>query len=205
MTWIPFLEVVPRTSLESLALLQNQFIWFPSTRRRYHLQNGSWSEPLKPTGAGTERSAIHTQQFGYNHCSAVVSSLSQFIMIAPCYKCFVFSKGPHHLIWPVSIRVLQQQKLAPAWNRSHQKWPQRKNLYPLQTTLQALDCSCNPCPPWLTQSCLPGQCVVARTTEHEQGLWGEQRCSRSLGSGIFPPSPDAFRGLNFSQSDIGTI
>lgn len=34
---------------------------------------------------------------------------------------------------------------------------------------------------------------------------GEQLCSSNLGTGIPSPSPDAFRGLTFSQSDIGTI
>lgn len=34
---------------------------------------------------------------------------------------------------------------------------------------------------------------------------GEQHHSTELGSGIPSPSPDAFRGLTFSQSDIGTI
>lgn len=142
--------------------------------------------------------------FTLSHCSAVVSLLSPLVTTAPYYKCFVCSKGPHYLIWPI-IRVLQQHKLAQAWNKSNQKWPQRENLYPTQTMLQALGWSCCLCPPWLAQ----GTGLASQDTVGWHGQLnmskGKQRCSANLGSGIPSPFPDAFRGLTFSQSDIGTI
>lgn len=101
---IPFLEIISQTLLENL---ENQFIWFSSTRLRAHFQNvnGSWRKALRPTGAGRARCAQDT------------------------------------VGWHGQLNTSQ----------------------------------------------------------------GEQLCSSNLGTGILSPSPDAFRGLTFSQSDIGTI
>lgn len=77
---------------------------------------------------------------------------------------------------------------------------QRGNLYDHKPC-----CCCRPCPTEATWGCLSGLFVILCRTEGEPGLWVEQYPSSGLGSGISTLSLTAFRGLTFSQSDIGII
>lgn len=173
-------------------------------RMRAHLQNGSWRKALEPTGAGRARCAMSTWPFTLSHCPATaVSLLLPLTVTNPTTNVLLVARVP--TIW---YDLLLECYSSTSWLKLEinlsRNGPKGKICI-----LHKACCPASLGPLLLPVPSVTGTGLVSQDTVGWRGQLnmskGEQLCSTDLGSGVPSPSPDAFRGLTFSQSDIGTI